>query len=482
MTRKLEFATNIDLKGNEIQNVVIETMSDAPSGTGVVGRVVSYGGTLYVGTGQGWSKLGQATAEGELASKVSTLETKMTTAEAAIETNADAIETNRQKTVANEGAITALTTRVSTAEGKITTLEGEMDTAQADIKALEDLLGTTDGSGSTTVVSRVETLEGTITSKANAADVYTKTEANNLLAAKADASTTYTKTEVDTTVTNINNSIASKANAADVYTKTQVDNKLSSVYRYKDSVAALPTAGESAGDVYNISEPFTLDDKNYPAGTNVAWNGSAWDALAGIDDLSAYYTSDEVDSKVTELTNSINTKLDSGTFTSYQGEVTNALALKADKTYVDEELGKKADKETYDNFVSSTTTALGTKATAATGLTAGAYAKPYVNAQGIVTGSEALVETDLPMISIAKITDFGQEVRKATQIVKTSSAGAEVSCDYSELADVAWPHVSVYRTSTGAQIYAEVIVNVSGKTVTVAGNEDLGAITIVISA
>ena len=58
--------------------------------------------------------------------------------------------------------------------------------------------------------------------KANAADVYTKSEvytkeeANAELAKKADAETTYSKTEVD-------NALALKANSVDVYTKSEVD-------------------------------------------------------------------------------------------------------------------------------------------------------------------------------------------------------------------------------------------------------------------
>ena len=56
-------------------------------------------------------------------------------------------------------------------------------------------------------------------SKAEAADVYTKTEANNLLSAKANSADVYTKTEAD-------NLLNAKANSADVYTKTAADGLL----------------------------------------------------------------------------------------------------------------------------------------------------------------------------------------------------------------------------------------------------------------
>lgn len=52
-------------------------------------------------------------------------------------------------------------------------------------------------------------------------------------------------------------------------------------YKYKGSVdtaSALPTSGQTTGDVYNI-----VASSSYgPAGCNVAWNGSVWDSLGGI--------------------------------------------------------------------------------------------------------------------------------------------------------------------------------------------------------
>ncbi|MBR4983165.1 MAG: hypothetical protein IKY94_11470 [Lachnospiraceae bacterium] len=72
--------------------------------------------------------------------------------------------------------------------------------------------------------------------------------------------------------------------------------KVSSIYTPKGSkaFAELPTEGNNIGDVYNITDAFTLDGKPYPAGTNVAWTGTAWDALGGWVDFSNYYTKEEV--------------------------------------------------------------------------------------------------------------------------------------------------------------------------------------------
>lgn len=90
------------------------------------------------------------------------------------------------------------------------------------------------------------------------------------------------------------------AKSEDVYTKPaaelMVDGKintaLSSVYEYKSSVATyadLPTSADK-GDVYNVEAEYReegIDGKVYPAGTNWAWNGTSWDALGGLVDLTA---------------------------------------------------------------------------------------------------------------------------------------------------------------------------------------------------
>ena len=79
-----------------------------------------------------------------------------------------------------------------------------------------------------------------------------------------------------------------------------LQGKVSSIYTPKGSkaFAELPTEGNNIGDVYNITDAFTLDDKPYPAGTNVAWTGETWDALGGWVDFSNYFTKEETISAV----------------------------------------------------------------------------------------------------------------------------------------------------------------------------------------
>lgn len=69
---------------------------------------------------------------------------------------------------------------------------------------------------------------------------------------------------------------------------------ISSVYKYKGSVASysvLPSSGQEVGDVYNVEAADTTNGIN--AGDNVAWTGTAWDVLAGTVDLSGYVQAED---------------------------------------------------------------------------------------------------------------------------------------------------------------------------------------------
>lgn len=132
--------------------------------------------------------------------------------------------------------------------------------------------------------SVVDTKLGT---KANSADVYTKTQV-------------YTKGETDT-------KLGTKANSADVYTKAQADSAITakvnaavaSVYRVKGTKATIAEVtaltNVKCGDVWNVTAEFTLGGKKYPAGTNVvaladksAADAANWDALGGTVDMAGH--------------------------------------------------------------------------------------------------------------------------------------------------------------------------------------------------
>lgn len=116
-----------------------------------------------------------------------------------------------------------------------------------------------DNGNLTTATHNLDTMQQAIAdnatalnSKADAADVYDKTEIDGKVDTlqssinnKAPANTVYTKTEINETVSGINSAINTKANAADVYSKDTVDTKVGTV------ATAVSTL---AGNVYTKSE------------------------------------------------------------------------------------------------------------------------------------------------------------------------------------------------------------------------------------
>lgn len=191
--------------------------------------------------------------------------------------------------------------------------------------------------GTDTGFARGDHVHPSDTSKANAADVYKKTETYSKaeidqkgfltehqdISGKADKSTTlagygitdaYTKTETDNKIGELTTGKADKATTlsgygiTDAYTKIEVDGKLSSVYKPGGELyfANLPEpSATNLGFVYSMLDAFTTDDRfiastptPYPIGTNVVVvavdNGESadtymFDVLAGFVDLSGYW-------------------------------------------------------------------------------------------------------------------------------------------------------------------------------------------------
>lgn len=98
-------------------------------------------------------------------------------------------------------------------------------------------------------------------------------------------STTGTNTDGAISQYGINNILANYAKLTDI----------TAAYRYKgtvDNYSDLPTV-HKIGDVYNIKNADAAN--NIKAGDNVVWNGTEWDNLSGVVDLSAYLTKPEAD-------------------------------------------------------------------------------------------------------------------------------------------------------------------------------------------
>lgn len=74
-----------------------------------------------------------------------------------------------------------------------------------------------------------------------------------------------------------------------------INARLAAAMVYKGQVtnyANLPTTGNQTGHTYNVVNAFTVGGQDYPPGSNVAWNGTTWDVLAGFIDTSIFLTSE----------------------------------------------------------------------------------------------------------------------------------------------------------------------------------------------
>lgn len=96
----------------------------------------------------------------------------------------------------------------------------------------------------------------------------------------------------------------------------QVKTDLGSALTYKGSVDTYDQLPEEAevGDTWNVAQAY----QTYPAGTNYAWTGTAWDALGGSVDLSGYQTKSDDTLATTAKTvvgaiNELNTKVTTNT-------------------------------------------------------------------------------------------------------------------------------------------------------------------------
>ncbi|WP_027406153.1 hypothetical protein [Anaerovibrio sp. RM50] len=152
--------------------------------------------------------------------------------------------------------------------------------------------------------------------------------------------------------------VSNKAVSIDLsaYAKT---SDLSTVYRYKGSVAsyaALPSTGQVTGDVYNVEAADSTHGVN--AGDNLAWNGTGWDNLAGVVDLSGYVEKENGKGLSTnDYTDAEKTKL-AGVATGAEVNVIDTVkvdgtALTVTNKAVDIDLSGKVDKETGKSLIST---------------------------------------------------------------------------------------------------------------------------------
>lgn len=200
----------------------------------------------------------------------------------------------------------------------------------------------------TAIATEVQDRKDAITTEVADRDAAIKVETDRATTAEAALGVRIDNHEAETTA-----ALDLKADKSDTYTKAQVDAKVSSVYKVKGSVefANLPT-DNVVGDVYNVTDDFTLNDKPYDAGTNVVWTETGWDALSGSFDTSAIEDSitkvaSDLAQEITDRTtsdNALDTRLTTaeGKLDIIQGDATTAgsinKALADAKLYADDKV------------------------------------------------------------------------------------------------------------------------------------------------
>ena len=241
-------------------------------------------------------------------SDVTGLQDKITSIESSVSGKAD-----KANSLAGYGITNAYTK--TEVDGKVSDLTSQLGTANEAIEGLEtsiegkaDKSTTLAGYGITDAYT-ASTIDGKL---ANKADASTVSELSSTVAGKADKSTTLAGYGIE-----------------DAYTKTEVDAKVSSVYKYKGSVAneaALPQEDQVVGDVYNVED----------TGMNVAWDGTKWDKLGSTVDLSAYMTTETANSTFATIT-TVNGKADKATSLSGYGITDAYTKTEADTAFMNSE-------------------------------------------------------------------------------------------------------------------------------------------------
>jgi chaperonin cofactor prefoldin len=242
--------------------------------------------------------------------------------------------------------VEGIQTTVTELKGSVETLDGEVDAVVEDVTALEERAeaveqnlaaleaevgnpaeGETPASG---LYAELEVIEEELGLKANAADVYTKEEADGKFETIGNVALKADKTYVD-------EELAKKANSADVYTKTEVEGLIANAEHLKRKfVDALPAIEEAdAHTIYMVpkeggKDPDVRDEFMVVDG---AWEKIGDTAV----NLEGYAT----ESYVTEA---IKNKAEVGA--SYtKAEADNLLNAKANVADVENLLNGKVDKD-----------------------------------------------------------------------------------------------------------------------------------------
>lgn len=163
---------------------------------------------------------------------------------------------------------TSHATRIGTLEAYKTTHTSEFNTLKGSVETNAANIATKANAADVYTKAQVE---GFVNAKANSADVYTKGETDSAISGAVSAAVAgidlkpYAKAaDVETTVQGINAAIAEKANASDVYTKTEAEAAFMTQTEVDDRINALIKAADPADGktIENITNLVKYVDEN----------------------------------------------------------------------------------------------------------------------------------------------------------------------------------------------------------------------------
>lgn len=298
--------TDLNLQQNELQNVVVQNLASAPSNP-KAGQVYfnTTDSKYYVYNGSDWVDLtsqGHIYKEGNGIKIGEDFEVSVDTT--VIQGAISDLETIRSNAQAGKGASDEIAQY-----GDIVSYDAE-DFAPSTLNAVVEAIGNK--------ISAEATTENKLIDKNYVDTELAKKEGNIEDLATIRANAQAGKGAADT-IANYGDIVSHNASEfvtpqktlagygiEDAYTKSEVEGLISSVYKFKGSVAnyeALPTTGQKVGDVYNVEA--ANKTHGIKAGDNVAWDGSKWDVLSGVVDLSDYLTKTEIATELEKKQNVI---------------------------------------------------------------------------------------------------------------------------------------------------------------------------------
>ena len=454
---------------------------------------------------------GDGANEPGLIAKVGTLESTLTTLK---DTTVPGIKTTAEsalkKAEANATAIGA-DDSAGTVKGRIKTLETTMVAEQTNIDKLQETVGDA-SKGLVKDVATLKTQVGTeATEGVEATGLYKKVADNTALIntkvtavdgyglSKNDFTDAY-KTKLDGVAAgaqvNVLEAVKVKTPESGEYSALAIADKavsldlsgyalksqITSAVNWKGTVAttsALPTSDRKVGDMWHV------DEKS----AEYIWNGTTWEEVGSIVDLTGYYTKTETDGKITSAVSTAKTELNA------------AIALKAN----DAELATVAKSGKYSDLIGTpvvdtvlngtSTNAIANKPVydalagkvnklASPPVTQDTvFTKVTINAEGQVTAGATLEADDIPALTHEKITDFATASIAAGK-VKFLNVNMTVSTEWQDVGATAiteYPSAITAFDSDGKVIGVALRYNSTSQRVQYCVNTAVSGVTVVVS-